>query len=91
MLIILNYPVHENSILDDLKESGSLVYGPGAKDDAGGKTNIQYTVCPRSSDPFYVVTHYIKWVTTSWTYSKKNPQKTKKCKHLNSLVYTICE
>ena len=27
------------------------------------------TVCPGSSDPFYVVTYYIKWVTTSWTYS----------------------
>ena len=26
------------------------------------------TVCPGSSDPFYVVTYYIKWVTTSWTY-----------------------
>ena len=28
-----------------------------------------YTVCPRSSDPFYFVTYYIKWVITSWTYS----------------------
>ena len=27
------------------------------------------TVCPRSSDPFYIVSYYIKWVTTSWTYS----------------------
>ena len=27
------------------------------------------TVCPRSSDPFYTVNFYIKWVTTSWTYS----------------------
>ena len=27
------------------------------------------TVCPRSSDPFYIVCNYIKWVTTSWTYS----------------------
>ena len=27
------------------------------------------TVCPRSSDPFCVVTYYTKWVTTSWTYS----------------------
>ena len=27
------------------------------------------TVCPGSSDPFYVVTYYIKRVTTSWTYS----------------------
>ena len=25
------------------------------------------TVCPRSSDPFYTVTYYIEWVTTSWT------------------------
>ena len=25
-------------------------------------------MCPRRSDPFYVVTYYIKWVTTSWTY-----------------------
>ena len=22
---------------------------------------------PRSSDPFYIVTYYIDWVTTSWT------------------------
>ena len=29
----------------------------------------KYTVCSKSSDPFYVVTYYIKWVTTSWTYS----------------------
>ena len=28
------------------------------------------TASPRSSDPFYIVTYYIKWVTTSWTYSK---------------------
>ena len=27
------------------------------------------TVCPGSSDQFYIVTYYIKWVTTSWTYS----------------------
>ena len=35
------------------------------------------TVFPRSSDPFYIATYYIKWVTTSWTYSirgeRKNP------------------
>ena len=27
-----------------------------------------YTVCPRSSDPFYIVSYNIKWVTTSWTH-----------------------
>ena len=25
------------------------------------------TICPRSSDPFYIVTYYMKRVTTSWT------------------------
>ena len=29
----------------------------------------RHTVCPRSSDPFYIVIYYMKWVTTSWTYS----------------------
>ena len=28
-----------------------------------------YTVCPRSSDSFYILTYYIKWVTISWTHS----------------------
>ena len=28
-----------------------------------------YTVCPGSSDPFYTVAYYIKWVTTSRTHS----------------------
>ena len=27
------------------------------------------TICPRSSDPFYIVNYYINWVTTSWTHS----------------------
>ena len=29
--------------------------------------NFMYTVCPRSSDPFYIVSYYIKWGTTSRT------------------------
>ena len=28
---------------------------------------IRNTVCPRSSDPFAIVTYSIKYVTTSWT------------------------
>ena len=31
--------------------------------------HVNVTVCPGSSDPFYVVTYQIKRVTTSWTYS----------------------
>ena len=30
------------------------------------------TLCPRSSDPFYIVSYYIKWVTTSWTHSMRH-------------------
>ena len=26
-------------------------------------------MCPGSSEPFHIVTYYMKWVTTSWTYS----------------------
>ena len=26
------------------------------------------TIYPRSSDPFYIVTYYMKWVSTSWTH-----------------------
>ena len=29
------------------------------------------TVCPRSSYPFYIVSYYINWVTTSWIYINK--------------------
>ena len=28
------------------------------------------TICLRSSDPFYIVIYYKKWVTTSWTHRK---------------------
>ena len=34
------------------------------------------TVCPRSSDPFYIVTYYIKRVTNSWTDSTICPRST---------------
>ena len=39
------------------------------------KTMCNTTVCPGSSDPFYIVTYYTKWVTTSWTYCILNPKK----------------
>ena len=30
---------------------------------------LSHTIGPRSSDPFYLVTYYINWVTLSWTYN----------------------
>ena len=32
------------------------------------------TICPGSSDPFYTVSYYIKWVTTFWTHSSTTVQ-----------------
>ena len=31
------------------------------------KLKFSTTVCPRSSEPFHIVSYYIKWVTTSDT------------------------
>ena len=35
-------------------------------------SKVQSTVCPGSSDLFYIVSYYIKWITTSWTHSTTN-------------------
>ena len=34
-----------------------------------GKLKVS-TPCPRSIAPFYIVSSYIKWVKTTWAYSK---------------------
>ena len=34
-----------------------------------GPETKTHTICPISSDPFYIVTYYMKLVNTSWTYS----------------------
>ena len=41
-----------------------------------------HTVCPRSSDPFFIVTYYIKWVTT-WTDGNINFKEAKYYKNMN--------
>ena len=38
------------------------------------RSSAQYTVRPRSGDPFHIVSYYVKWVTTSWTYSSNSEQ-----------------
>ena len=35
-------------------------------------------MCLRSSDPFYIVSYNIKWVTTSWAYSSLSAFKSYK-------------
>ena len=34
-----------------------------------GNNFLSHTVCQGISDPFYIVSYNIKWVTTSWTHS----------------------
>ena len=55
--------------------------------------HILYNVYPRSSDPYYIVKYYIKWVTTSWTdraLKKKNNDKIKKKKTLKEGSCFFC-
>ena len=40
---------------------------------------IYITICPGSRDPFYTVSYYIKWVTTSWTHSINAKKKFSWC------------
>ena len=37
------------------------------------------TICPRSSEPFHILTYSIKWVTTSWTYTT-----------LDNILFNLC-
>ena len=39
---------------------------------------IKHTECRRSLDPCFIVTYYIKWAKTFWTYSTKRVRFTKK-------------
>ena len=41
------------------KESGKKIY----------REMFNNTVCPKSIDPFYMISYNMKWVTASWTYS----------------------
>ena len=49
---------------------------------------ILYTVCPRSSDPFYILTYYIELDTTSWTdgIRKGQPADTRPIKIMNIMI-----
>ena len=51
--------------------------------------DIQYTICPGSSDPFYIVGYYIKWVTISWTHSIIHIRADIHHRHLNWIISTI--
>ena len=48
----------------------SLVRHSHGKRNKTLKVNVEplCTVCPRSSDPIYIVSYYIKWENTTWTY-----------------------
>ena len=55
-----------------------------------GSRFLGHTVCPRNSDPFYEVPYYIKWVTTSWTYSRYSTRM-EKTSFWTPLIIHTCE
>ena len=42
------------------------------------------TVFPRSSDPFHVVSFYVKWVPTSWAHSMSRRRIKSVCRPFNN-------
>ena len=60
------YLVRVQLVVDCLQDGGSV----GLHERVALVLQLEICpVCPRSSDPFNIVGYYIKWVTTSWTYS----------------------
>ena len=43
------------------------------------------TICPGSSDPFFIVSYYIRWVNTSWTHSTFLSQSQPRFKYFTDL------
>ena len=67
------YKIYHISIVLSLqvtKKNGLRLLGHTVGQDYLGQVTINngHTICPGSSDPFYIVSYYIKWVTTSWTH-----------------------
>ena len=54
--------VHKTKRGKSTKQSGESPFGDPRIH------HLYCTKCPGSSDPFYIVSYYIKWVTTSWTH-----------------------
>ena len=52
--------MNKKNRLENTQRGGNLTQHP-----------FVHTVFPKSSDPSYVVSYYIKWVTTSWTHNIK--------------------
>ena len=55
------------------------------------KCHSPFTVCPRSSDPFYIVAYYIYWVTISWTDGNNFSSEQRKIVHKTVIYATNLE
>ena len=53
--------------MNEREQRMNIYHHYGVKQNVILIVNIIHTVCPRSSDPFFKVTYYKKWVTTSCT------------------------
>ena len=62
--------LHGGGISGYRKSGEVLIYQIRRRLKSGRRSELDSTVCPRSSYPFYLVTYYIEWLTTSWTDGK---------------------
>ena len=70
MYTICIYYIYINTLHHQLHRSNRFqIYNNQGPHQALLPGHIVYTICQGSSDPYYIITIYMKWVTTSWTYS----------------------
>ena len=48
------------------------------------------TAYPGSSDPFYIVSYYIKWITTSFSHSHLVRKNEEQCRSITVLSIPLC-
>ena len=65
----MNSEKQMTNIIENFEHESRVTSRKELKKKQKKKAQESFTVCPESSDPFYIVSYYIKWVTTSWTHS----------------------
>ena len=72
---VVPYTIRNGSLLPGHVAGQTVIKAKNMKNIKKKEKNWLYrhnTMCPRSNDPFYIVTYSIKWVTTAWTHGILN-------------------
>ena len=68
-LIFLLSEIRRNHICANNRRKKTAISAKKVYEQGSKNLHQHNTICPGSSDPFYIVTYYMKLVTTSWTHS----------------------